>query len=67
MFTEYTVDVHGVGKVDVVRQDDGLDNDQVAQYFWDLFHEDGSCLNEGVPFWSRPTKKEVLTFLKDRA
>ena len=62
--TEFTVDVPGVGKVDVVRQDDGDDDNGKPQYFWDLFDQAGSCLNEGSCFWTKPTKKEVVDFFK---
>lgn len=56
---EFSVDVPGVGKVDVERQNDGQDD------FWDLFADDGSCLNEGNPFWSLPTADEVIKFVQE--
>lgn len=65
--TEFTIEVPGVGKVDVVRQDNGLGDDGKQEYFWDFFDHSGTCLNEGNAFWSKPTKKEVLTFFKDEA
>lgn len=61
MATEFTVEVPGVGKVDVDKQDDGG-----GEFFWDLFGEDGFCLNEGNPFWKKPTKQEVLDFFKQQ-
>jgi len=67
MKTEFTVDVPSIGKVDVVRQDNGEGEDGKTEYFWDLFDSDGSCLNEGACFWTKPTKKEVLDFFKQTA
>ncbi len=66
MTTEFTVEVPGVGKVDVDRQSDGQDANGNEQFFWDLFDEAGSCLNEGNPFWTKPTENEVLTFFKNQ-
>jgi hypothetical protein len=56
--TEFTVDVPGIGMVDVVAQDTNGD------MFWDLFGEDGTCLNEGTPLWTLPTQEEVLDFFR---
>lgn len=59
-YTEFTVDVPGIGKVDVVRQmEEGTD-----EPFWDLFDQAGCCLNEGNIFWTKPTKNNVLTFFE---
>ena len=63
IFTEFTIEVPHLGKVDVVRQGDP--DNPADDIFWDLFADDGSCLNEGFPFWTKPTEKEVLTFLVD--
>lgn len=57
-FREFGVQTPDIGEVDVVKQFDG------ESYFWDLFNDAGDCLNEGNPFWTKPTKKEVLDFLK---
>ena len=57
MTTEFSVEVPNVGKVDVDRQNDGQDD------FWDLFDQDGFCLNEGNPFFTLPTEKEVIDFV----
>ena len=67
MKPEFSVKVIGVGKVSVDRQDDGIGEDGKPQYFWDLFGEDGFCLNEGCPFWEKPTKQDVLDFFKENA
>ena len=67
MKTEFTVEVPGVGKVDVVRQENGIGEDEKMEYFWDFFDHRGTCLNEGNAFWSKPTKKDVLTFFSKEA
>jgi hypothetical protein len=67
MKTEFTLEIPGVGKVDVVRQENGIGDDGKKEYFWDFFDRRGSCLNEGSPLWSKPTKKDVLTFFAGEA
>jgi hypothetical protein len=60
MKTEFTVDVPTIGKVDVCRQDEGM-----TDPFWDLFDsETDECLNEGTPFWTKPTVEEVFDFFR---
>lgn len=49
--------VRGFGQVDVIEQNDAGDR------FWDLFGSSGECLNEGSPFWEKPTRREVEEFL----
>ena len=66
-FTEFSVKVPVIGKVDVVRQDDGTDASGNPEYFWDLFDSNGTCLNEGNAFYERPSRKEVLDFLSQTA
>ena len=60
MKTEFTINVPRVGNVDVVRQLE----DKTNEPFWDLFDCDGNCLNEGDPFWTKPTRKDVFDFFK---
>jgi hypothetical protein len=63
MKTETEYDVPGIGKVSVVAQTgEGITNG--VPEFWDLFDEQGSCLNEGCPLWQRPSQKTVLDFFK---
>lgn len=47
-----------LGRINVFRQEE----EGTGEYFWDLFHADGRCLNEGAIFWSKPSSKDVLTF-----
>ena len=56
--TEFSVETPEYGKVDVDRQFDGQDD------FWDLFDVDGFCINEGNPFFTKPTEEQVLEFRK---
>ncbi len=53
MRTARTVLVKDFGKVEVVRCDSPGD------VYFDVFGEDGRCLNEKRPFWSEPTDEEV--------
>lgn len=63
MKTEFTVDVPTIGKIDVVAQmGEGTTNG--VPEFWDLFDEQGTCLNEGSPLWSKPSRKDVLDFFR---
>ena len=32
--------------------------------FYDLYDEDGNCLNEGDPWYERPTEQDVEQYLK---
>ena len=57
MTTVASYHIPGFGTVDVVQQNDGRNR------FWDLFAASGECLNEGHPFWSKPRRKQVVTFL----
>jgi hypothetical protein len=57
MTTVASYRIPGFGTVDVVQQNDGRNR------FWDLFAASGECLNEGHPFWSKPRRKQVETFL----
>ena len=57
MTTVASYRIPGFGTVDVVQQNDGRNR------FWDLFAASGECLNEGHPFWSKPRRKQVVTFL----
>jgi hypothetical protein len=57
MITVASYHVPGFGRVDVVEQNDGDD------LFWELFASSGECLNEGDPFWGKPTRREVEEFL----
>ena len=57
MTTIASYHIPGFGTVDVVQQNDGRNR------FWDLFAASGECLNEGHPFWSKPRRKQVETFL----
>jgi len=59
MKTKFTVKIDGIGEIDVVRQNDGEDT------FYDLFDETGCCLNEGSPYWTLPTRREVVQVLLD--
>jgi hypothetical protein len=52
--------VPGFGTVDIVEQKDAGDR------FWDLFGASGECLNEGNPFWRKPTRSEVEEFLAQK-
>jgi hypothetical protein len=61
MKTEFTINVPGIGDVDVVRQSYS-DEASGRESFWDLFDATGTCLNEGDPFWKKPTRKEVAEF-----
>lgn len=65
--TEFTVDVPEVGKVDLVRYYDGDDGEGNPQFFWDLYDQNGTCLNEGTAFWAKPTKTEILNFFNPLA
>ncbi len=49
--------VLGFDQVDLVEQNDA------GGRFWDLFGSSGECLNEGSPFWEKPTRREVEEFL----
>lgn len=49
--------IPGLGKVDVVQQNDA------GNRFWNLLSVLGECLNEGHPFWSKPRRKQVEAFL----
>ena len=57
MTTVASYHIPGFGTVEVVQQNDGRNR------FWDLFAASGECLNEGHPFWSKPRRKQVETFL----
>lgn len=57
MKTAATYHVPGFGDVDVVEQNDA------GERFWDLFGSAGECLNEGHPFWTKPTRRAVEQFL----
>ena len=57
MTTVASYHIPGFGTVEVVQQNDG------RNCFWDLFAASGECLNEGHPFWSKPRRKQVETFL----
>ena len=57
MTTVASYHIPGFGTVEVVQQNDGRNR------FWDLFAASGECLNEGHPFWSKPRRKQVVTFL----
>jgi len=57
MTTVASYHILGFGTVEVVQQNDGRNR------FWDLFAASGECLNEGHPFWSKPRRKQVVTFL----
>jgi len=57
MTTVASYHILGFGTVEVVQQNDGRNR------FWDLFAASGECLNEGHPFWSKPRRKQVETFL----
>lgn len=57
MITVTTHHVPGFGRIDVVEQNDA------GGRFWDLFGSSGECLNEGSPFWEKPTRREVEEFL----
>jgi hypothetical protein len=59
---DFTVNVPGVGKVNVVKEDNGDD-----EFFWDLFDDEGRCLNTDGPFWTQPSKQDVLTFFSKQA
>lgn len=61
MKKEFTVNVPGVGKVDVIRQYN-LDDEGKKEYFWDLFLGE-KCLDLPT-FWTKPTKNDVLTLVK---
>jgi hypothetical protein len=58
MKTVTSYNVPRFGLVDVVEQVDGDD------LFYDLFDPSGTCLNEGCPFWTKPTFREVRKFLE---
>lgn len=57
MKTVATHHVLGFGEVDVVEQNDA------GHCFWGLFGSAGACLNEGHPFWTKPTRRAVEQFL----
>lgn len=57
MKTAATYHVPGFGDVDVVEQSDA------GERFWDLFGSADECLNEGHPFWGKPTRRAVEQFL----
>lgn len=57
MITVASYHVPGFGPVDIVEQKDAGD------CFWDLFAASGECLNEGNPFWTKPTRSELEEFL----
>ena len=57
MTTVASYSIPGFGEVDVVQQNDA------GNRFWDLFAASGECLNKGHPFWSKPRRKQVETFL----
>jgi hypothetical protein len=48
-----TVFVKGFGNVQVVRQDSQGD------IFFDVYNEEGRCLNEKKPFWVEPSEDDV--------
>jgi len=58
MMTVATHKVNGL-EVDVIEQEEVDTGDP----FYDLFDEDGSCLNEGDIFWEQPTLEEVKAYL----
>jgi hypothetical protein len=57
MITVASYRVLGFGDVNVVEQNGAGDR------FWDLFASSGECLNEGNPFWRKPTRREVEEYL----
>lgn len=63
MKLEYQLEVPNYGLVDVVKQNDT--SEDINDIFYDLFADDGSCLNEGNVFYEMPTKEEVLIFLSN--
>jgi len=58
MITIATYKVDGRG-IDVIEQEEEGTGDP----FYDLFDEDGSCLNEGDIFWDLPSIEEVKEYL----
>lgn len=54
---EFVVEVPDLGKVQVIKQDNGDD-----EFFWDLLGEGGVILNEET-LWEKPTREQVLTML----
>lgn len=61
MRTAKTVFVKNFGNVQVVRQDSPGD------VFFDIFGEDGRCLNVNKPFWTEPSDEEVRQCLSSAA
>lgn len=41
------------------------DYDSRKVSYYDLFDEDGSCLNEGDPYYKFPSYDEVFDFIKE--